>query len=100
MNKGQLRSNSVTFLGISIFLEIFCRMLFFFGWFTQWQRLALSMVLSLGALVLGWMAFRLFWKGIPTGSNLGCYYIVFLVLNLIAGIINFFFTLTFFFALG
>ena len=100
MNKGQLRINSLIYLGLAIVLLVFYRIMFVYGWFSDSQRSIAAFVLSAGALVLSWMALQLFKKGVPTGSNLGCIYLVLVVLTLILSAVALFFALTFYFSLG
>lgn len=99
MDKGQLRSNSLLYLGLAIAMLVVYRLMFAFSWFSDMQRVVAGFVLTCGALLLGWMAFMLFRKGVPTGSNLGCMYLVLLLATLIASAVGIFLTLTFYFSL-
>lgn len=100
MNKGQLRTNSLLYLILAIIMLVVYRLMFVYEWFTDIQRVVAGFVLTGGAMLLGWMAFMLFKKGVPTGSNLGCIYLVLLLVTLILSAVGIFLTLTYYFSLG
>jgi len=98
MNKGQLRLNSLAYLGLSVLLHVLNQVFSRLHLFSPLQQAILSLLLVGGVIVLGWMALQLFRKGEPTGSNLGCIYLVLLLGNLLLGAVALFFTLVYFFS--
>jgi hypothetical protein len=96
--KEKLKANSVFYLFLSIIIRwVYNLSIWFYHGFTGNQRVILHLLLAAVSLVLGWLALQLFRKSSPTGSNLGCFYLIFLLLNLIGGVGALFFTLVQFF---
>jgi hypothetical protein len=94
----KLKANSVYYFIFSIVIRWLYNLLaFLYHHFTPNQRVILHLLLAAVSLVLGWLALQLYRKSSPTGSNLGCVYLVLLLLNLIGGVGALFFTLVQFF---
>ncbi|HEU4716836.1 MAG TPA: hypothetical protein VFU15_03340 [Bacteroidia bacterium] len=60
--------------------------MFFYPHFSLTQKTILHLVLAVASVVFGWLALQYYKKAIPTGSNLGCLYYFFLLLNLVGGV--------------
>lgn len=80
----QARNNSIYYLALSLALRWGYNALFLlYKGFTPMQHAILHMVFSLVSLGLAFMAIQLFRKSTPSGSNLGCFFLVLLLLNFV-----------------
>jgi len=96
--KEKLKANSVLYFILSIIIRwVYNLSILFYHGFSENERVILHLLLAVVSLVLGWMALQLFRKSSPTGSNLGCFYLIFLLLNLVGGVGALFYTLVQFF---
>jgi hypothetical protein len=94
----RLRLNSVTYLVASFLIRwVYNLSVLLYHGFTDVQKAVLHLVLALGSVVLGWIALQLYRKAKPTGSNLGCLYLVLLLVNIIGGLGALFFSMVQFF---
>jgi len=93
--KDKLRFNSVSYFVLSIIIRWLYNVFAFFlpHSFTLLEKNILHILLALTSLVLGWLALQFFRKASPTGSNLGCFYLVLLIINLIGGVGALFFAM-------
>jgi hypothetical protein len=95
----RLRFSSITYFVLSILIRwLYNLIALFVHGFTDVQRTILHLLLAVVSLVLGWFALQLYRKAQPTGSNLGCFYLVLLLLNLIGGAGALFFSVVQFFS--
>lgn len=96
--KEKVKANSVFYLFLSVIIRwVYNLSIWFYHGFSENEKVILHLLLALVSLLLGWLALQLFRKSSPTGSNLGCIYLVFLVLNLIGGVGALFYTMVQFF---
>jgi hypothetical protein len=80
----QAKHSSIWYLALSFSLRWGYNLLFLlYKGFTPMQHAILHMVFSIISLVLAFMAIQLFRKSTPSGSNLGCFYLVLLLLNFV-----------------
>ncbi len=80
----QAKLSSLWFLVLSFVLRWGYNVLFLlYKGFTPMQNAILHMVFAVISLVLAFMAVQLFRKSTPSGSNLGCFFIVLLLLNFV-----------------
>ena len=94
----KLKANSVFYFIFSIVIRWFYNLfVWFYNGFNANEKVIIHLLLAVVSLVLGWLALQLFRKGSPTGSNLGCIYLVLLILNLVGGVGALFFTMVQFF---
>lgn len=97
--KDKVKLNSVFYLVLSILIRwLYNLIAFFYHGFSHNQRAILHLLLAVVSLVLGWLALQLFRRSSPSGSNLGCFYLIFLLLNLVGGVGALFYTLVQFFS--
>ena len=97
--KDQVKLNSVVYLVLSIIIRwLYNLVVFFYHGFGHNQKAVLHLLLAVVSLILGWLALQLFRRSSPSGSNLGCFYLIFLLLNLVGGVGALFFTLVQFFS--
>lgn len=76
--------NSILYLVLSVVLRWSYNLSFMFTRiFSPVESATLHMVAALGSAALAWMSLQLYRKSSPTGSNLGCFYLIFLFINLI-----------------
>ncbi|HET6990592.1 MAG TPA: hypothetical protein VFJ43_04675 [Bacteroidia bacterium] len=96
--KDKIKFNSIGYLVISLVIRwLYNLIAFFYHGFSGNQRVILHLLLAVASLVFGWFALQLFRRSSPSGSNLGCFYLVFLILNLVGGVGALFFALVQFF---
>jgi hypothetical protein len=96
--KDKVKLNSIVYLFLSIVIRWLYNLLaLFYHGFTSNQKVILHLVLAVVSLVFGWLALQLFRRSSPSGSNLGCFYLIFLLLNLVGGVGALFYTLVQFF---
>lgn len=98
MSKGQLRYNSIWFLLLSWGMMAANRSFLAMRLFSEGQRAWLVLLLGFAALLLAALSLQSYRKAAPTGSNLGCIYLVVLLLTIIAGVLVLFFSLAYFFS--
>lgn len=80
----QAKNNAIYFLLLSFLLRWGFNILFLlYKGFSPLEYGILHMVFSLISVVLGWMAIQLFRRSTPSGSNLGCVFLLLLILNFI-----------------
>lgn len=97
--RNKIKSNSIGYFVFSIVLRwLYNLLIWFYHGFSGNEKVILHLLLALVSLVLGWLALQLFRKSSPSGSNLGCFYLVLLILNLIGGVGALFYTLVQFFS--
>lgn len=95
----RLRFNSVTYLILSLAIRwLYNISIWLFHGFTITQKGVLHLLLAVVSLLLGWLALQLFRKSNPSGSNLGCFYLILLMLNFVGGAGALFFALVKFFS--
>jgi hypothetical protein len=96
--KKKLKANSVIYLFSSILIRwLYNLAIWFYHGFTGNEKVILHLLLAVVSLVLGWLALQLFRRSSPSGSNLGCFYLIFLLLNLVGGVGALFYTMVQFF---
>jgi hypothetical protein len=96
--KDKVKLNSIVYLILSIVIRWLYNLLaLVYHGFTGDQKVILHLVLAVVSLVLGWLALQLFRRSSPSGSNIGCFYLIFLLLNLVGGVGALFFTMVQFF---
>jgi hypothetical protein len=97
--KDKVKVNSIVYLFISLIIRwLYNLSAFFYHGFSGNERVILHLLLAVVSLVFGWLALQLFRRSNPSGSNLGCFYLVFLILNLVGGVGALFFALVQFFS--
>jgi fatty acid desaturase len=80
----QAKHSSIWFLALSFGLRWGYNVLYIlYKGFSPMEHAILHMVFALISLVLGFMAIQLFRKSTPSGSNLGCFFLVLLLLNFV-----------------
>lgn len=95
----RLRFNSVTYFVLSIVIRwMYNLSLLLFHGFTITQKGVLHLLLAVVSLLLGWLALQFFKKSSPSGSNLGCIYLILLMLNFVGGAGALFFAIVKFFS--
>lgn len=83
----RLKLNSVVYLAASLIIRwSYLIIAYVVRVFSGMERAWLHLVLALASLVFAWIALQLYRKSSPTGSNLGCFYLVLLVINFIGSI--------------
>ena len=81
------RLNSVYFLLLSFLLRWGFNVLFLlYKGFSAMEYAILHMVIALISLGLGYMAIQLFRKSTPSGSNLGCFFLILLIANFVMAV--------------
>ena len=96
--KDKVKINSITYFILSILLRWFYNLfVWFYHGFSGNEKVIIHLLLSVVSLVLGWLALQLFRRSNPTGSNLGCFYLILLLLNLVGGVGALFYTMVQFF---
>ncbi|MDQ3110021.1 MAG: hypothetical protein M3R17_09010 [Bacteroidota bacterium] len=96
--KDKVKLNSILYLFLSITIRwLYNLLVLFYHGFSGDQKVILHLVLAVVSLVLGWLALQLFRRSSPSGSNLGCFYLIFLILNLVGGVGALFYTMVQFF---
>lgn len=96
--KDKVKFNSIYYFIISILIRwLYNLMVVFYHGFTGNQKVILHVLLAAVSLVLGWLALQLFRRSSPSGSNLGCIYLILLIVNLIGGVGALFYTMVQFF---
>ena len=96
--KDKIKFNSIGYLIISLVIRwLYNLIALFYHGFSGNERVILHLLLAVASLVFGWFALQLFRRSNPSGSNLGCFYLVFLILNLVGGVGALFFALVQFF---
>lgn len=95
----KLRLNSVTYFVLSLLIRwVYNLAVLFYHGFTVTERGILHLLLASVSVLFGWFALQLFRKSAPSGSNLGCFYLVLLQLNFIGSIVAIFFAMVKFFS--
>ncbi len=80
----QAKNSSILYLTLSFVLRWGYNVAFLLiHVFTPMQSAILHMVFAIISLGLGFMAIQLFRKSTPSGSNLGCFYLLILLLNFV-----------------
>lgn len=80
----QAKHSSIWFLLLSFGLRWGYNLLYLlYKGFTPMQHAILHMVFAVISLVLAFMSVQLFRKSTPSGSNLGCFFLVLLLLNFV-----------------
>jgi hypothetical protein len=83
----QAKNNSILFLLVSFVLRWGYNATFLFlHVFTPMQSAILHIVFAVISAILGFLAIQLFRKSTPSGSNLGCFFLVLLLLNFLFAI--------------
>lgn len=83
----QAKYNAIYFLLLSFGLRWgFNVMYLLYKGFSPMEYAILHMVFSIISLVLAWMSIQLFRKSTPSGSNLGCVFVVLLIVNFVLAI--------------
>ncbi len=94
----KLRFNSVSYFILSVLIRwLYNLIVLLFHGFTLTEKAILHLLLAVVSVALGWMAWQLFKKSNPSGSNLGCFYLFLLLVNIIGGFGAVFFALVQFF---
>ena len=95
----KMRFSSLTYFISSIVVRwIYNAAVLLYHNFSVREKMTLHLILAMVSLLLGWLAFQLYRKAKPTGSNLGCFYLVLLFVNLLGGLGALFFALVQFFS--
>lgn len=95
----KLRLNSVTYFVLSVLIRwVYNLVIFLHRGFTVTERGILHLLLAAVSVLFAWFALQLFRKSTPSGSNLGCFYLILLVLNFIGGLGAVFFAMVKFFS--
>lgn len=80
----QARSSSILYLALSVVIRWGYNVLFLlYKGFTPMQHAVLHMICALIGLALGFMAIQLFRKSAPSGSSLGCFFLILLLVNFV-----------------
>lgn len=96
--KAKVKLNSIFYFILSIVIRWLYNLLVLLNvGFTNNQKVILHLLLAVVSLVLGWLALQLFRRSSPSGSNLGCFYLILLLLNLVGGVGALFYTMVQFF---
>jgi hypothetical protein len=97
-HKDKIRINSVTYFIISLIIRwLYNLFVWFYHGFSGNEKVSIHVLLAVASLVFGWLALQLFRKSTPSGSNLGCIYLILLLLNLVGGVGALFFSMVQFF---
>ncbi|HLG03688.1 MAG TPA: hypothetical protein VI731_08845 [Bacteroidia bacterium] len=95
----RMRLNSITYFILSIAIRWLYNLAALFRVdMSVTERAIIHLLLSLASLLFGWFALQLFRKANTSGSGLGCFYLVLLLLNLVGGAGALFFSLVKFFS--
>ncbi|MCE2773671.1 MAG: hypothetical protein LW750_09570 [Bacteroidetes bacterium] len=90
----RLRISSVQYVIGSVFLRFsYIGIAYFFRSFSSLEKAILHVILAVASLLLAWFALQTFRRSSPSGSALGCTYLVLLVINAIGALGAFFFAL-------
>jgi hypothetical protein len=96
--KAKIKLNSIFYFVLSIIIRWLYNLLVLLNLgFTGNQKVILHLLLAVVSLVFGWLALQLFRRSSPSGSNLGCLYLILLLLNLVGGVGALFYTMVQFF---
>jgi hypothetical protein len=96
--KDKVKANSIYYFFLSIIIRwLYNLLVIFYHGFTGNQKVILHLLLAMVSLVLGWLALQLFRRSSPSGSNLGCLYLILLLVNLVGGVGALFYTMVQFF---
>ncbi|CAN5321876.1 hypothetical protein BH09BAC5_BH09BAC5_25810 [soil metagenome] len=96
--KNKVKLNAVYYFIFSILIRwLYNLLVVFYHGFTENQRLVLHILLAVVSLIFGWLALQLFKRSSPSGSNLGCIFLILLYLNLVGGAGALFYTMVQFF---
>ncbi|HTF06140.1 MAG TPA: hypothetical protein VK826_19050 [Bacteroidia bacterium] len=83
--------NAIYYLVLSIGLAWGYNVLYLlYKGFSPLESAILHMLCSLISVTLAWMAIQLFRKSSPSGSNLGCVFLVLVILNFVRAVISIF----------
>ncbi len=83
----QAKNSSILYLALSFVIRWGYNVLFLlYKGFTPMEHAILHMVFSVISLALAFMAVQLFRKSTPSGSNLGCFFLVLLLLNFVMAV--------------
>jgi hypothetical protein len=93
------RRNSLIYFFLSLsFRWLYNLLVWFYHGFSITERGVIHMLMAIVSLLLAWFALQLYRKSSPTGSSLGCLYLIFLVLNFLFSLVAIFFALVKFFS--
>lgn len=100
MNQSQrLKLNSITYFVLSLVIRwLYNLVVWLYHGFTITERGVLHMLLAVVSLLFGWFALQLFRKARHSGSNLGCLYLLILIVNFVGSLGAIFFALVQFFS--
>ena len=91
--------NAVSYFIASVVLRwMYNLFVFFYHGFTPVQKGILHLLLAIVSALFAWLALRMFRRSSPSGSNLGCFFLVLLYLNVIGSFGAICFALVQFFA--
>jgi hypothetical protein len=83
----QAKNSSILYLALSVVLRWGYNVLFLlYKGFSPMEHAILHMVFSVISLGLGFMAIQLFRKSAPSGSNLGCFFLILLLVNFVMAV--------------
>ena len=95
----KIRLNSVFYFVLSIVFRWFYNLsIWVFHGFTGNQKVILHLLLAVASSLFAWMALRLYKRSSPTGSNLGCFFVLLLYVNVVASFGAIFFAMVQFFS--